>query len=222
MFAFVLTDGVELYAARDTVGIKPLYYGYIGEDMVFASELKALAGIADNVKEFPPGTFYHSTLGFQQFNSLPKPAPQSLSLEQICQEIRETLEKAVVKRLMSDVPWGAFLSGGLDSSLIAAIARQHIDELHTFAIGFEGSQDLLAARVVAQHIDSIHHEYHLDYDEIICDLPKILYHFESFEQGLVRNAIPTLPQYRQRCTLVRLSNLYRMVRWPRGCAFVYP
>ena len=190
MFAFVLTDGEEIYAARDTVGIKPLYYGQVGNDIIFASELKAFAGLVDNVHEFPPGAFYHSATGFQTFSTLPTPAPQDMSVAEMCQQIRETLEQAVIKRLMSDVPLGAFLSGGLDSSLIAAIARQHVDELHTFAVGFEGSSDLAAARVVARHIDSIHHEYYLNYDEIVHDLPEILFYMESFDEDLVRSAVP--------------------------------
>jgi asparagine synthase (glutamine-hydrolysing) len=96
----------------------------------------------------------------------------------------------VVKRLRSDVPLGAFLSGGLDSSIIAALVRRHVDELHTFAVGLQGSPDLEAARTVATHLDTIHHEYIIDPDEIPGLLPQILYHLESFDQDLVRSAIP--------------------------------
>jgi asparagine synthase (glutamine-hydrolysing) len=96
----------------------------------------------------------------------------------------------VVKRLMSDVPVGAFLSGGLDSSLIAALARKHVDTLHTFSVGIEGSRDLAAARRVARHLDTIHHEYVLTQEEILARLPEIVHSLESFDQDLVRSAIP--------------------------------
>jgi len=111
-------------------------------------------------------------------------------VEDYIEKIRETLENAVVKRLMSDVPLGAFLSGGLDSSLIAAMARKHMDGLHTFSVGIEGSRDLEAARLVSRHLDTIHHEYILTEKEVREKLPEIIYYLESFDQDLVRSAIP--------------------------------
>ncbi len=190
MFAFILTDGMDFFAARDTVGIKPLYYGDSGDRIVFASELKALSGRAGNVREFPPGTYFHSGTGFHKYRDIPKAEPEERSVEDWCRVIRETLERSVGKRLMSDVPLGAFLSGGLDSSIIAAIARAHMSELHTFSVGLEGSADLEAARRVAEHIDSIHHEYVLSLDEIKRTLPDIVFSLESFDQDLVRSAVP--------------------------------
>jgi asparagine synthase (glutamine-hydrolysing) len=91
---------------------------------------------------------------------------------------------------MSDVPLGAFLSGGLDSSIIAALARKHMDRLHTFSVGIEGSRDLEAARLVSSHLDTIHHEYILTEKEVRENLPEIIYYLESFDQDLVRSAIP--------------------------------
>jgi asparagine synthase (glutamine-hydrolysing) len=91
---------------------------------------------------------------------------------------------------MSDVPLGAFLSGGLDSSIIAAVARAHMDELHTFSVGIEGSRDLEAARVVSRHIDSIHHEFVFSAGDVKRHLPEIVYYLESFDQDLVRSAVP--------------------------------
>jgi asparagine synthase (glutamine-hydrolysing) len=190
MFAFILTDGQELFAARDPVGIKPLYYGDAGDRMVFASELKALSGRATNVKEFPPGTCFHTQTGFHKYRHLPRAEPEDLPVDHWCRVLRETLERAVTKRLMSDVPLGAFLSGGLDSSIIAAIARAHMNELHTFSVGIEGSRDLEAARVVAQYIDSIHHEYVFTPNDIRRHLPEIVFYLESFDQDLVRSAVP--------------------------------
>ena len=157
---------------------------------MFSSELKALAGIADRVEEFPPGTWFHSNIGFRRFYQVPDAKPQEMPLQERLRLLRETLERSVVKRLMSDVPVGAFLSGGLDSSLIAAIARRHVDNLHTFSVGVEGSRDLNAARLVARHLGTIHHEYVYDSDEIRRKLPEIVYHLESFDQDLVRSAIP--------------------------------
>jgi asparagine synthase (glutamine-hydrolysing) len=190
MFAFILTNGQELFAARDPVGIKPLYYGSSGHRTVFASELKALSGRATNVKEFPPGSFFHTQTGFHKYRHIPQAEPEERPIDHWSTLIRDTLERAITKRLMSDVPLGAFLSGGLDSSIIAAIARAHMNELHTFSVGIEGSRDLEASRVVAQHIDSIHHEYAFTADDIRRHLPNVIFHLESFDQDLVRSAVP--------------------------------
>lgn len=190
MFALILTDGQELFAARDPVGIKPLYYGNRGESTVFASELKALSGRAMDVKEFPPGSLYHTRTGFRKFRHVPRADPEEQPVDHWCALIRETLEEAITKRLMSDVPLGAFLSGGLDSSIIAAVARAHMGELHTFSVGIEGSRDLEASRVVARHIGSIHHEHVFTAEDIERHLPEIIFYLESFDQDLVRSAVP--------------------------------
>lgn len=190
MFAFVIADGPHLFAARDPIGIKPLYYGQDGDAFWFASELKALAPHCADIHEFPAGSSFHTRDGFKSFYTVPEISPRMRSTEEYVQILRETLEASVVKRLMSDVPLGAFLSGGLDSSLIAAIARRHMDTLHTFTVGIEGSRDLEAARVVARHLDTIHHEYVITHQEVIEKLPEIIYYLESFDQDLVRSAIP--------------------------------
>jgi asparagine synthase (glutamine-hydrolysing) len=191
MFAFAITDGDELFAARDPIGIKPLYYGERDGAFLFASELKALSKCCDNISEFPAGSFYHSKTGFSSFYEVPDIQPElDAEFEPLVKEVRETVEASVVKRLMSDVPLGAFLSGGLDSSIISAVAKQHKGELHTFSVGVEGSKDIKAARVVANHIDSIHHEYIIPPEEVIAKLPEIIYYLESFDQDLVRSAIP--------------------------------
>ena len=190
MFSFLLSDDSHIFAARDPIGIKPLYYGEKGGRMVFSSELKAIVSNVDTIKEFPPGTLYHSDTGFQTYYMVPHLLPREAPLEQHIRVLRATLEESVQKRLMSDVPLGAFLSGGLDSSLIAALARREMNELHTFSVGIQGSRDLEAARIVAKHIDSIHHEYIITPQEIIDKLPEIIYFLESFDQDLVRSAIP--------------------------------
>ena len=201
MFAFAISEGDRLVLARDRIGIKPLYYGIqkkVGqkhedgsETMYFASELKALTPFAENAKEFPPGTLYDSHSGFHTYYKVPDREPLELDLAVHIRRVRETVEAAVKKRLLSDVPLGAFLSGGLDSSIIAAVAKKYMPELHTFSVGIEGSRDLHAARHVARHIGSIHHEYVYSAAEVVEKLPEIVYQLESFDQDLVRSAIPT-------------------------------
>jgi asparagine synthase (glutamine-hydrolysing) len=190
MYAFVIADEGNVYAARDPIGIKPLYLGQINGSLIFASELKAFPSTCNTVREFPPGSFFHSARGFSTFYTFPEILSRQAPVKDYIKKIRETLEKAVVKRLMSDVPLGAFLSGGLDSSIIAALARKHMDQLHTFSVGIEGSRDLEAARRVSNHLDTIHHEYILTEQEVREKLPEIIYYLESFDQDLVRSAIP--------------------------------
>ncbi|MFN8439894.1 MAG: asparagine synthase B [Caldilineaceae bacterium] len=195
MFAFAIQQGDRLFLARDPIGIKPLYYGQRqGSDgkaqFYFASEMKALADWADNIHEFPPGHYYDSQRGFVQYYTSPTAPPIARPLAEQIKLVRQSLEDAVASHLMSDVPVGAFLSGGLDSSVIAAMARKHVKELHTFAVGVEGSNDVLAARKVAAHIGSIHHEYLFTPSEVIAKLPEIIHALESFDQDLVRSAIP--------------------------------
>ena len=194
MYAFAIADEDRLIVARDPIGIKPLYLGRLGDATVFASELKAFDPRADQVREFPPGHVWDSASGLSSFHSLasataPKHA-EGRTIADYVAMVRETIERVVIKHLMSDVPVGAFLSGGLDSSIIAALARSQLDELHTFAVGVEGSNDLEAARVVAGHLDTIHHEYVMTPDEVAACLPEIIYYLESFDQDLVRSAIP--------------------------------
>jgi asparagine synthase (glutamine-hydrolysing) len=190
MFTFAIADGQDVMAARDPIGIKPLYYGKKDGEFIFASELKALAPYCDEIDEFPPGTLYHSREGFRKYYEIPDLLSEELPAQEYMRELRKTLEASVEKRLMSDVPVGAFLSGGLDSSLICAIARRHLQELHTFSVGIEGSRDLEAARIVSKHLDTIHHEYILTEKELRKRLPEIIYYLESFDRDLVRSAFP--------------------------------
>jgi asparagine synthase (glutamine-hydrolysing) len=196
MFAFALASGDELFLARDPLGIKPLYFA-LGEDhgrgrpVWFASELKSLTSLGEmEVHEFPPGCWFHSREGLRSYYALACPVPDRRSAADHAARLRELVDAAVCKRLMSDVPLGAFLSGGLDSSILCAVARQHVDELHTFSVGLEGSPDILAARRVADHLGTIHHEHLYTPQEVLEELPHILYHLESFDQDLVRSAIP--------------------------------
>jgi asparagine synthase (glutamine-hydrolysing) len=191
MYAFALTDGQRFFAARDAVGIKPLYYADRGDGFWFSSELDPLSVYADNIREFPPGTYYDSQTGFHTFYTVPEIRARPVTVQLAADRIRQTLEKAVVKRLMSDVPLGAFLSGGLDSSLIVALARRNLGRpIHTFSVGLENSRDLQAARVVSRHVGTIHHEYRLTVDEVMARLPDVIRALESYDRDLVRSAIP--------------------------------
>ena len=195
MFALVIQDGEQLFAARDPLGIKPLYYGRRHGAWLFASEIRSLVGLAEDIREFPPGSWFHSQHGFNRYYRIPAPPavmdePQEAAIRQWVTALRAALERAVDKWMVSDVPVGAFLSGGLDSSIIAALARRHNDDLHTFAVGVAGSPDLLAARRVAEHIGSHHHEQAFTLDEVIEDLPAIIQALESDDVDLVRSAIP--------------------------------
>ncbi len=195
MFAFVQAQGDQIMAARDPLGIKPLYYGRATgggtqDALCFGSEIKALSLIAEDIKEFPAGHVYESDTGFTRYYDVPAPTQMFEDVDEATEAVRATLERAVVKRLRSDVPLGAFLSGGLDSSIIAAVAAKHLDHLKTFAVGVPGSPDLAAARRVAEHIGSEHHEMAIDDREVDAAMPAILSHLESYDRDLVRSAVP--------------------------------
>jgi asparagine synthase (glutamine-hydrolysing) len=196
MFAFAICDDEHLFLARDPIGIKPLYYGR-GVDSAgvrvtaFASEMKPLADWVDELHEFPAGNWFDSRVGFVPYYRVPTESPVPRAMEDHIALVRRALEDAVASHMMSDVPVGAFLSGGLDSSVLAAIARKHVEELHTFSVGVEGSRDIEAARRVAAHIGSVHHEYLMTPAEVASKLPEIIHALESFDQDLVRSAIPT-------------------------------
>lgn len=190
MFAYVISDGPVVSAARDPVGIKPLYLGRSQDERVFASEIKALLPIASDIEEFPPGHFIDRDGIVKPYYELPRTAPSVDDPAEAIASIREVLGRSVRKRLQSDVPLGAFLSGGLDSSIIAALAIREVGTLQTFSVGLEGSPDVEAARRVAHHIGSDHKELILTEQAIQESLPRILYHLESFDQDLVRSAVP--------------------------------
>jgi asparagine synthase (glutamine-hydrolysing) len=190
MFTYVISDGAMVTAARDPIGIKPLYLGRSSSALFLASEIKALLGVADEIEEFPPGHIFRADLGLEAYYAIPDEEPTIEDPAEAAALIRKTLESAVMKRLQTDVPLGAFLSGGLDSSIIAALAIRELGSLETFSVGLEGSDDLAAARRVARHLGSDHHERILTKREVEEALPRILYHLESFDRDLVRSAVP--------------------------------
>ena len=196
MFAFVLATPERIIAARDPLGIKPLFMAHIGEGLAFASELKAFDGLGlSAVETIDPGAMFDSIDGFRKWYRLPQGAAEPRpgeDPEPIWRELRLVLEAAVRKWMVADVEVGAFLSGGLDSSVIAALAARAIDcPLKTFSVGSAGSPDLAAARAVAEHIGSDHHEFVFTADDLASVLPHVIYHLESADVDLVRSALPT-------------------------------
>jgi asparagine synthase (glutamine-hydrolysing) len=208
IFSFVLYDKSkkEIIAGRDHMGIIPLYHGWEASGQYYvASELKALEGICRNIEVFEPGTLYHSTHGFQKWYQ-----PEWSSYESVSQntsdinQLRDGLEQAVYRQLMSDVPYGVLLSGGLDSSITAALAQKYSarriesggnekawwPQLHSFAIGLHGSPDLAASRKVADAIGTVHHEIHFTVEEGINSLRDVIYHLETYDVTTVRASTP--------------------------------
>jgi asparagine synthase (glutamine-hydrolysing) len=190
MFAFAVAGEGELTLARDPLGIKPLYVGDRNGALVFGSEIKAMLVACDEVAEFPPGHVYSSAGGLRPYYELEKSPELAMSAEEAERGVATRLEQAVRKRLLADVPVGVFLSGGLDSSLIAALARRHKDPLDSFAVGTEDSEDLVRARQVAKYLGTRHHEHVYTLEQAVEALPQVIYHLESFDCALVRSAIP--------------------------------
>lgn len=209
MFAFVLWDDGKNHwlVARDPIGIIPLYYGHDAHgNLYFASELKALAPVCKDAREFPPGhywakgdaeptRYYHP--GWREYDAV-KDGPTDRAA------LRASFEAAVKSHMMSDVPYGVLLSGGLDSSLVAAIAKKYAarrveedekteawwPQLHSFAVGLKESPDLKAAREVAAHIGTVHHEFHFTVQEGIDALSDVIYHLETYDVTTIRASTP--------------------------------
>lgn len=209
IFSFVLYDNKSnsYLIARDHIGIVPLYTGYDEHGNFYvASEMKALINVCKTIEEFPPGHYLSSKEGklkryykrsWDDFSNV-KNNKTDIKL------LKRGLEEAVHRQLMSDVPYGLLLSGGLDSSIIAAIvkkfAQRRIEsndlrdawwpKLHTFSIGLEGSPDNAAARVVAEHIDSVHHEFTFTIQEGLDALNDVIYHIETYDVTSIRASTP--------------------------------
>lgn len=194
MFAFAIAWQGELFLARDPLGIKPLYYGKKDGGIHFASEVKALSLVTDDIHEFPAGHWFHSKKGWHQYYALESTLldelPEAHNEEEAVREIRGSVQEAVRKRLMSDVPLGVSLSGGLDSSIVSLIASQDTPGLHSFVVGVEGGEDLEASRLMAKTLGTQHHECIYTERDMLDVLPEVVYYLESFDPALVRSAIP--------------------------------
>jgi asparagine synthase (glutamine-hydrolysing) len=209
IFAFALYDiEKDVYLiARDHIGVVPLYQGWDKEGTYYvASELKALEGYCTKIETFLPGHYYYSpgkqpvrwyTRDWEHYDNVKNNTTGINAL-------RDALEAAVERQLMTDVPYGVLLSGGLDSSIISAIAKKYAakrvesgntqdawwPQLHSFAIGLEDSPDLKAAQTVAKHIGSVHHEIHFTIQEGLDALRDVIYHIETYDVTTVRASTP--------------------------------
>jgi asparagine synthase (glutamine-hydrolysing) len=188
-YALAIAGENQFILARDHLGIQPLYYGFHDGALCFTSEIKGLLGIVNEVHEFPPGHFMLSDKGIYPYKPYtPKPVqidgPVDSS-EIFANHLRSSVRKAIPK----GAAVGVWLSGGVDSSVIAALARSFVDRLYTFSAGVEGAPDLEYAKKVAQHIDSEHHERIYNLAEMLDVLEKTIYHLESFDAPLVNSAV---------------------------------
>ena len=196
MFAFVVIDGDDYIAARDPLGIKPLYYGIDERGRkYFASEMKAIADQCVTFSTFPPGHIYTEKTGFVKYYQ-PEWEDASKAVEAVdYKAIRKSLTQAVQKRLMADVPFGVLLSGGLDSSLTSSIACRLLEgtgqKIHSFSIGLDAdSPDTKAARKVAEFIGTEHHEIHFTIEQGIEILEKLIWHLETYDVTSIRASTP--------------------------------
>ncbi len=209
MFAFAQWDRDQksFLIARDHMGICPLYWGHDKEGRIWvASEMKAIVRVCDDVAPFPPGHFYDSTTGelTRYYEREWREYDHVEGVEVEAQQLREAFERAVHRQLMSDVPYGVLLSGGLDSSLVAAcaakFARQRIEDddqkeawwprLHSFAIGLQGSPDLEAAQVAADALGTVHHGFTYSFEEGLDVLPDVIKHIETYDVTTIRASTP--------------------------------
>ncbi len=209
IFAFALYDAEKdiFLVGRDHIGIVPLYQGWDENGTYYvASELKALEGQCSKIEEFLPGQYYFSpdgkstkwyTRDWMEYDSV---KDNKTNIE----ELRQALENAVQRQLMSDVPYGVLLSGGLDSSIISAVAKKYAakrietgntqdawwPQLHSFAVGLKGSPDLIAAQKVADYIGTVHHEIHFSVQEGLDAIRDVIYHVETYDVTTIRASTP--------------------------------
>ena len=209
IFAFSIYDQErdEYFIARDHMGIIPLYMGWDGNGTFYvASELKALEGICSKIELFPPGHYLHSSDAKpvkwyeKEWESYEAVKDNTTSIE----DLHDALSDAVHRQLMSDVPYGVLLSGGLDSSITSALAKKFAakrvesndqqaawwPQLHSFSVGLEGSPDLAAAQEVAKHIGTVHHEIKFTIQEGLDAIREVIYHLETYDITTIRASTP--------------------------------
>ena len=209
IFAFALYDSSndKYLIARDHIGIIPLYMGWDKDDVFYiSSELKSLEGVCDKIELFPPGHYLESS----SMNLVKWYDPEWVSYEHVkdsetsIKAIHDSLSAAVKRQLMSDVPYGVLLSGGLDSSITSALAKKFASkriesndkqdawypQLHSFSVGLKDAPDLKAARIVADHIGTIHHEINFTVQEGIDAIRDVIYHLETYDITTIRASTP--------------------------------
>ncbi|EIL90241.1 asparagine synthetase B [Rhodanobacter fulvus Jip2] len=209
IFAFALWDGAakRYVIARDPIGVCPLYWGHDAQGrLCVASEMKALATLCADVAPFPPGHVYDSAVGElrQYYKKDWREYENTRGHDLTPAALRQAFEQAVHRQLMTDVPYGVLLSGGLDSSLVAAcaaqFARERIEDndrseawwprLHSFAIGLEGSPDLAAAQIAADALGTVHHGFIYTFAEGLDAIPEVIRHIETYDVTTIRAATP--------------------------------
>ena len=206
-FAIYDVEKDEYFIARDHMGIIPLYIGWDKQGTFYvASELKALEGVCTKIELFPPGHYMSSKDGeFVQWYKRDWEDYDAVKDNKTeIAEVRQALEDAVHRQLMSDVPYGVLLSGGLDSSVTSAIAKKYAErrieaddkeqawwpQLHSFSVGLEGSPDLKAARKVADHIGTVHHEIKFTIQEGLDAIKDVIYQLETYDITTIRASTP--------------------------------
>jgi len=209
IFGFAIYDSEkdEYFVARDHMGIIPLYMGWDKNGTFYvASELKALEGTCTKIELFPPGHYLHSSDGELKrwYNRDWMDYEAVVENQTSIDEIKDALEAAVHRQLMSDVPYGVLLSGGLDSSVTSAIAKKYSQkriesddtkdawwpQLHSFSVGLEGSPDLAAAQIVADHIGTVHHEIKFTIQEGLDAIKDVIYNLETYDITTIRASTP--------------------------------
>ena len=209
MFSFILYDKSKdlFFICRDHIGITPLYIGWSNDGSIYvASEMKSLASECAKFEQFPPGHCFctkgpnaNKFIRWYEPSWAPKLLPGLPPPKEVYQAdlLRHAFEKAVVQRMMSDVPWGVLLSGGLDSSLVASICARHIarrstsfPKLHSFTIGLEGAPDLAAAKKVADHLGTTHHAYTYTLDEGSDAIRDVIRTIETYDVTTIRASTP--------------------------------
>ena len=193
VFACAVSDGSDVLLARDAVGVRPLYWGKTEEGaLCFASEIKALVGIAVDIWELRPATTYSSNVGIAGY--IPR-YPEIVvpdSPQEAAKKLREYLIRAVERRLEDGAVGGLLLSGGLDSSIIAAIANESKPGMPAFTVGVKDAPDLKNAAIMAEHLGIEHHIYNFEIEEIIELVPKAVKSLESFDEDCISGAIANL------------------------------
>ena len=209
MFSFILYDKSQdlIYIVRDHMGITPLYIGWGNDGSIFVgSEMKSLITECNKLQQFPPGHIYcnkgpnaHQFVRWFEPTWAPKMLPglEPPTENYHSETLRSAFEKAVVRRMMSDVPWGVLLSGGLDSSLVASICARHVarrstsfPKLHSFTIGLENSPDLKAAKEVAKFLGTIHHSYTYTLEEGSDAVRDVIRAIETYDVTTIRASTP--------------------------------
>jgi asparagine synthase (glutamine-hydrolysing) len=198
IFSFVIHDGEKIFAARDLLGIKTLFYGKKGNTLYLVSELKSLVPVTDDVHEFPPAHSMDREGSLSRYDTLPSTPPGLLKdgHERIGRHIGEIIKKSVRSRIDFSSPTAALLSGGMDSSVVTSVAAQCLKEtmgkharLKTFSVGIKESPDIHYARIMASHLGTDHEELIVGIDDMVECLEEVIYYLESFDPSLVRSSV---------------------------------